>query len=103
MLYNKEGTIPDKNFSKFYKRKITTISDQTAYVEFENLPPGRYAVNFFHDENANGKLDKRFIKPKEGFGLTRFQSVNFFNKPNFKKAAFNLKHDTLVQIKTIYL
>jgi len=103
LIYNKEGTIPDKNQSKYYKRKVISINDQSAYVEFDDLPPGKYAVNFFHDENANGKLDKGFIKPKEGFGLTRFESVNIFNKPNFKKAAINFQHDTLVQIKAIYL
>jgi len=103
LLYNTKGSIPDKSFSKYYRKKIVRIDNQTAYVEFDNLPAGSYAVNFFHDENSNGKLDKGFVKPKEGFGLSRFQSVNLFNRPDFDKAAIEIKHDTLIRIKTIYL
>jgi len=103
MLYNKDGSIPDKTFSNYYRKKIVDIQNGTAYVEFDNLPPGKYAVNFFHDENSNGELDKGFIKPKEGFGLSRYESVNLFNRPNFEKAAINVQHDTLIRIKTIYL
>lgn len=103
LVYNKDGTIPDKSFSKYYRKKIVKIDDKTAYVEFDNLPAGKYAVNFFHDENANGKLDKGFFIPKEGFGLSRFESVNLFNRPNFKKASIIVQQDTLIRIKTIYL
>jgi len=103
MLYNKDGSIPDKTFSKYYRKKIINIQEGKAFVEFNNLPPNKYAVNFFHDENANGELDKGFIKPKEGFGLSRFESVNLFNRPNFERAAINVQHDTLIRIKTIYL
>ena len=32
-----------------------------------DLPPGRYAVNAFHDENDNGKLDTNLVGiPSEG-------------------------------------
>ena len=27
---------------------------------FENVPPGRYAVLAYHDENDNGEMDRRF-------------------------------------------
>jgi len=56
---------------------------------FRDLPPGRYAVIAYHDENANGKLDLRFgMFPKEGYGM----SNNFkpSGPPKFKDAAFDL-------------
>jgi uncharacterized protein (DUF2141 family) len=58
---------------------------------FKDLPPGRYAVVAYHDENANGKLDLRFgMFPKEGYGL----SNNFkpSGPPKFKDAAFDLSN-----------
>ena len=56
---------------------------------FLGLPPGRYAVVAYHDENADGKLNLRFgMFPKEGYGLTN----NFkpSGPPKFKDAAFEL-------------
>ncbi len=103
MIYNKDGSIPDKTFTYYYKKKVINIENNTAYVAFENLPVGQYAINMFHDENKNGKLDKGWMVPKEGFGLSNFKKVSLFNRPNFKKASFTFNKDMLVQIKTIYM
>ena len=103
MIYNKDGSIPDKTFTHYYKKKVVKINHKEAYVEFKNLLIGQYAINMFHDENKNGKLDKGWAKPKEGFGLSNFKKVSIFNRPNFKKASFVFDKDTLVQIKTIYM
>ena len=59
------------------------------HARFQGLPPGRYAVVAYHDENADGKLNLRFgMFPKEGYGL----SNNFkpSGPPKFKDAAFEL-------------
>lgn len=56
---------------------------------FRNLPPGRYAVIAYHDENANGKLDLRFgMFPKEGYGLSNDYLPS--GPPKFAGAAFDL-------------
>jgi uncharacterized protein (DUF2141 family) len=35
------------------------------------LPPGKYAISAYHDENDNGKLDRNaFGVPTEGFGFS---------------------------------
>lgn len=54
-----------------------------------NLKPGPVAVMAYHDENANGELD-RFLGmiPKEGWGLSNNPSVS--GKPAFKDAAVTL-------------
>ena len=56
-------------------------------LDFGPLPPGRYAVSLFHDENANGKLDKMVMIPREGFGFSRDAPVHF-GPPSFAAAAF---------------
>ncbi len=101
-LYNKDGTIPDKELKNYYKTKRVKIEGKETKVLFSNLPKGRYAVNVFHDENNNHKIDKGFILPKEGVGLSNFETVNFFNLPDFQKASFLLEQDKTVQIKLIY-
>jgi len=101
-LYNKDGTIPDKELKNYYKTKRVKIDEEKTKVVFSNLPKGRYAVSIFHDQNNNHKIDKVFFIPKEGVGLSNFKTVNLFNLPNFQKASFLLEKDKTVQIKLIY-
>jgi len=102
-LYNKEGTIPDEKFKKYYKKKIAKIDHDTSTITFENLPKGKYAVNILHDENENGKIDKKFILPREGVGFSNYESIGFTNKPNFSKASFDLNSNKKMNIKVIYM
>jgi len=101
-LYNKDGTIPDKNFNKYYKKLTAKIINNKAHVVFKNIPKGRYAIGVLHDENNNGKIDKGFMLPIEGVGFTNYNKINLFNKPNFKKASFKLDSNTTKTIKIIY-
>lgn len=54
-------------------------------LDFVDLPPGSYAVALFHDENDNGRLDKRFGIPTEGFGFSNNPHL-WFGPPSFKAA-----------------
>ncbi len=101
-LYNREGSIPDEKFNKYFKICTTKISNGSATALFENLPEGKYAVNILHDENNNGKIDKGFILPKEGIGFSNYQSIGLAHIPKFKKASFDLKSDLKIQVKIIY-
>lgn len=52
----------------------------TGAVRFvlRDLPPGRYAVNAFHDENDNGELDTNFVGiPSEGYGFANDPDTSF--------------------------
>ena len=102
-LYNKEGSIPDERYSKFYKIGSSKIENGTAKFKFTELPEGKYAVNILHDENTNGKIDKGFFMPKEGIGFSNFSSIGFSNRPNFSRAGFNLDSDRRLEVKIIYL
>jgi len=101
-LYNKDGTIPDEKFKKFYKQKRVKADQNGVDIVFKDLPKGRYAVNILHDENNNGKIDKGFILPVEGVGFSNFKSINIAHKPNFEKASFVLDRDKEIKIKVIY-
>lgn len=101
-LYNKEDAIPDEHYKKYYKKIIGKIENLASSVTFEDLPAGKYAVNVMHDEDNNGKIKKGFILPKEGIGFSNFESIGLGNKPNFKKASFELNEDKSIVVKMIY-
>jgi len=102
-IYNKEGTIPDEKYKKYYRKDIATIKDNTATVTFKDLPKGKYAVNILHDENKNGKIDKRFVLPKEGIGFSNYKSIGLSNRPKFSKASFEVNTNTTKIITVIYM
>ena len=76
-LYNTEDSFPDEHYKKYYKILRGKIENGSSLVIFENLPPGKYAVNILHDENKDGKIQRRFILPLEGIGFSNFQSIGF--------------------------
>jgi len=102
-LYNKEGSIPDEEFKKYYKMLKAKIVNGSSKVTFSGIPIGRYAVNIFHDQNNNGKIDKGFILPIEGIGFSNYQTIGLSNKPDFEKASFILNSNKMLMIKMIYL
>jgi uncharacterized protein (DUF2141 family) len=65
------------------------IRDGEARWEFADVPPGRYAIRVFHDENSNGKLDQRFGfgPPKEAVGFSN-DAMGTFGPPSFEDGAF---------------
>jgi uncharacterized protein (DUF2141 family) len=102
-LYNKDGSIPDHDYEHYYRIERGKIVDASSAITFENIPPGKYAVNILHDENKNGKIDKGFILPVEGVGFSNYQSIGLTNRPNFTKASFDVKQNKTVSIMVIYL
>ncbi len=101
-IYNKEGSIPDEKYKRYYLKNTASISGDSSSFTFKNLPEGTYAINILHDENENGKIDKGFILPKEGIGFSNYESIGMKNRPKFSKASFILNTDTEKEIKVIY-
>lgn len=61
----------------------------TVQVRFTNLPPGRYAIMAYHDENADGELNRRLgMFPTEGYGLSNNPKV--MGPPQFEDSAFQV-------------
>jgi uncharacterized protein (DUF2141 family) len=64
------------------------IRDTQARCDFEDIPPGRYALAVIHDENMNGKLDtNRLGVPAEGYGFSN-DAKAFLSAPSFRAASF---------------
>jgi len=90
-----------KERGKYKKAQINITRNGTFYT-FKNIPEGVYAVTVYHDENANGKLDKNFIGfPKEGTGISN-DAKGFLGPPAFEDAKFTLKKDKTVTIRIHY-
>lgn len=81
-----------------HARALTVPASETVELDFGHLPKGRYAISLFHDENANGRLDKRLMMPREGYGFSRNAPVRL-GPPSFASAAFPLdaadEHQTI--------
>lgn len=59
-------------------------------VTVPEVRPGRYAVQIYHDENGNGRLERNFIGiPKEGYGFSNDIKPGF-GPPNFDAAAIDM-------------
>lgn len=102
-LYNKDGSIPDEHYEKYYLQKTGKIINGQAQVEFIDIPEGRYAVNILHDEDKNGKIKKGWILPVEGIGFSNYVKIGLTNRPNFKDASFMVKADAYKKVKIIYM
>lgn len=102
-LYSREDAFPDENYKKYLKQIAGKIIDGTSIMSFENVPPGKYAVNILHDEDNNGKIKKGRLLPLEGIGFSKYQSIGILNRPTFSKASFYLQSDTTIAIKILYL
>lgn len=102
-LYNKDNSIPDEDYKKYYRLEKAKIVNGKSEITFKSLPQGKYAVNILHDENSNGKVDKGFLLPKEGIGFSNYQSIGLKNRPNFSKASFLLNADKTISVRIIYM
>ncbi|MBD77345.1 MAG: hypothetical protein CL840_00225 [Crocinitomicaceae bacterium] len=102
-LYDTDGSIPDEHFEKYHLQLTSTITNNSSSVTFKQLPKGFYAINILHDENENGKIEKGWLLPLEGIGFSNLTSINPLNRPSYKKAKFQLKKDTTIEVKIIYM
>ena len=82
-------------------RHRSVASDQAGHVRFEDLPIGDYAVSLFHDTNANGRLDKLLMLPKEGVGFSNNPRLRF-GPPTFAEARIRMTGDTAVTVRLRY-
>jgi uncharacterized protein (DUF2141 family) len=74
---------------------VIKIRKAQARCDFEDIPPGTYAMAVIHDENMNGKLDTHLLGiPKEGFGFSN-DAKGFFGAPSFSAASFSYNGENL--------
>jgi uncharacterized protein (DUF2141 family) len=79
-------------FPKEFLRSATNvmvikIREARARCDFEDIPPGTYAIAVIHDENMNGELDTNmFGIPTEGYGFSR-DAKALIGVPSFSAAS----------------
>ena len=72
------------------------VINYTARISFDSISPGKYAIQFFHDENENQKMDFSLIGiPKEKFGSSN-NVKPILGPPKFEKMLFNLTENKKV-------
>ena len=81
------GTSPVINFS--------------SEISFDSIFPGKYAIQFFHDENKNQKMDFNLIGiPKEKFGSSN-DVKPILGPPKFEKMLFEIYEDKKIVMKPV--
>jgi len=74
---------------------VIKVRQTQARCDFEDIPPGRYALAVIHDENMNGKLDTNALGiPTEGYGFSN-DVKGLFGAPAFSAASFAYDGRTL--------
>jgi len=86
------GHFPDCQSDPAARRATVPASDPEP--QFAGLPSGDYAVSLFHDENANGRLDRLAGIPTEGVGFSNNPRL-LFGPPRFVQARFTLTNRPL--------
>jgi uncharacterized protein (DUF2141 family) len=94
-LYRDKDGFPAKS-DKAYRTMWTTIDSPEAECVFHGIEPGSYAVSVFHDEDADGKLNTKFLgRPAEGWGVSNNIPAGTFGPPGFDDATFEYTGGTL--------
>lgn len=74
-----------------YKAKVAAPSGGAVNIELGGIPPGTYAVQAFHDENANFSIDRTILGwPEEGMGFSKNAPMKY-GPPAFDQAAIEVK------------
>lgn len=67
---------------------VIKVRHTQARCDFEDIPPGTYALAVIHDENSNGKLDTNWLGiPTEGYGFSN-DAKGSLGAPSFAAASF---------------
>jgi len=106
-LTTRAATFPECDKDPHSLRLTVPARDTSAKggpaLVFRHVAPGTYAVSLFHDENANGRLDKTMGIPSEGYGFSRDAAIRF-GPPKFDAAKVTVASaDVVLPIKVRYI
>ena len=87
-LFESPDGFPDEYLRFATNVMVIKIRQAQARCDFEDIPPGTYAMAVVHDENMNGKLDTNWIGlPTEGYGFSN-DAQAVLSAPSFPEASF---------------
>jgi len=85
------AAFPEQDDKVFKEGEAPRISHAYAEIDFTGIPPGKYALVCYHDENSNGKFDENALgMPKEGYCFSN-NAKPVLSAPNFNRCAFEYK------------
>jgi len=88
--------ISDESKNEIASATFIRVKGLKAEVSFDSIYPGKYAIQFYHDENQNGKLDMNLIGiPKESYGSSN-NVKPILGPPKFEKMLFSLTENKKV-------
>jgi uncharacterized protein (DUF2141 family) len=97
-LRSAEGVVrfavcPERAFLTASCRLIGAAPARAPTAVISDVPAGIYAVQAYHDENANGRLDRGALgRPREGMGFSRDARMRF-GPPRFSDAMVRIAGD----------
>lgn len=96
--YNSAAAFASKQKAIF--KKIVKVTGQYELsVPFEAIPPGKYAIAVYLDENGNGVIDKNILGiPKEKYGFSNNASPAM-RAPRYEEAVFEMSGKENIEIK----
>jgi uncharacterized protein (DUF2141 family) len=87
-LFDSPGGFPTEFLLSATNVMVIKVRHTEARCDFEDIPPGTYALAVIHDENMNGKLDTNWLGiPKEGYGFSN-DAKALLGAPSFSAASF---------------
>jgi uncharacterized protein (DUF2141 family) len=94
-LFESPGGFPTEFLLSATNVMVIKIRKTEARCDFEDIPPGTYALAVIHDENMNGKLDANWLGlPREGYGFSN-DVKPLLGAPPFSVASFKYDGGTL--------
>ena len=77
------------------------VVNYSSRISFDSISSGKYAIQFFHDENENQKMDFNLIGiPKEKFGSSN-DVKPILGPPKFEKMLFEIYDDKKILMKPV--
>ncbi len=79
------------------ERAVTTamsaVVSETMTITVADLPPGKYGLSVYHDENGNGEFDRNFMGvPSELYGFSN-NVRGFAGPPEFEETLITVTDD----------
>jgi uncharacterized protein (DUF2141 family) len=85
------AAFPENGKKAFKDADSAAIANAYAEIDFSGVPPGKYALVCYHDENSNGKFDESALgMPEEGYCFSNNVKPQL-SAPNFNECAFEYK------------
>ena len=102
LFHSKHGFPNDTEYA--YWKGECNIHDNESRLSINNIEYGTYAVSVYHDENNNGKLDKKWkLIPSEGFGTSN-NARKAKEGPRYDLSTFEVNADSIsIMVKLEYL